>query len=870
MIDSDLGSEWETGLGTYSAVNTLTRTTVHSSSNSNNIVTFSAGTKNVYISLTGNQLGTLSTLAGSETLTNKTINASNNTITNVSLTSGVTGTLPLANGGTGTTTAQLAINALAGAVTSGSYLRGNGTNVVMATIAAGDVPTLNQNTTGTASGSVSGTASYLAKFTGTNVVGNSQIIDNGTNVGIGTTSPSDKLHVYKSGDAAAKIEGTTSAVVNFTKNAVYCGYIGVGSASNNDIYIYNLASGAVRINNQAVYVTATNLVGVNEQSPGAQLQVTTAAAATKGLIVRGASGQSANLQEWQNSAGTALATVNSAGDFTNSGGYNISEKFGSGATVLGNAATAIGANASANFRSTAVGTGANASTVDLALAIGSNSSVTGSGAVAIGRGSSASGTCSIAIGLFATAATDNSIAIGFSSTANGGISIGCEGTGLGYTSFNASTDNLATTGAIDVYAGDGVNNENFSRQHSMLGTWAVATYASRLGRVQLRVNDFTTDREAIRYESDGANALTSIGGSAIIANTTLAVQPAVSGNKGIVVKGATSQTANLQEFQNSSGTVLSAINSAGNFTGTASGSVSGTASYVPKFTNTNVIGNSQIFDNGTSLGIGTALPGAYKLKIQSASSSALQLTSVGATISSPTVDLFDSTHNTEAVISCISGGIALGAYSNHPLQLLVNATERMRIDTSGNVGIGAVPVSGYTGYRLQVGSSTDSQTYIAIGNSTTGLGPLNGMIVGCDASNAYLLNRESTALRLGTNGLDRILIGADGLVSISAAPIVPTADAQLQVTTAAAATKGLIVRGASAQSANLQEWQNSAGTVLAYVSSNASIIGTPSNCSIGANVACAIMNVVLSHYTLGMNQVALAMFMFLYYKEIKK
>jgi len=47
--------------------------------------------------------GTLSTLAGTETLTNKTINGSSNTITNVSLTSGVTGTLPLANGGTGVT-----------------------------------------------------------------------------------------------------------------------------------------------------------------------------------------------------------------------------------------------------------------------------------------------------------------------------------------------------------------------------------------------------------------------------------------------------------------------------------------------------------------------------------------------------------------------------------------------------------------------------------------------------------------------------------------------------------------------------------------------------------------------------------------------
>lgn len=58
--------------------------------------------------------------------------------------------LPIANGGSGQITAQLAMNAFAGAVTSGSYLRGNGTNVVMSTIQAADVPTLNQNTTGTA------------------------------------------------------------------------------------------------------------------------------------------------------------------------------------------------------------------------------------------------------------------------------------------------------------------------------------------------------------------------------------------------------------------------------------------------------------------------------------------------------------------------------------------------------------------------------------------------------------------------------------------------------------------------------------------------------------------------------------------------
>jgi hypothetical protein len=68
----------------------------------------------------------------------------------IGLTTHVSGTLPIANGGSGATTAQGGMNAFAGAVTSGQYLRGNGTNVVMSAIQAGDVPTLNQNTTGSA------------------------------------------------------------------------------------------------------------------------------------------------------------------------------------------------------------------------------------------------------------------------------------------------------------------------------------------------------------------------------------------------------------------------------------------------------------------------------------------------------------------------------------------------------------------------------------------------------------------------------------------------------------------------------------------------------------------------------------------------
>jgi hypothetical protein len=81
------------------------------------------------------------------------------------------GTLAIANGGTGQTTQQAALNALAGAVTSGQYLRGTGANVTLSAIQAADVPTLNQNTTGTAS-NVTGTVAIANGGTGQTTAAN--------------------------------------------------------------------------------------------------------------------------------------------------------------------------------------------------------------------------------------------------------------------------------------------------------------------------------------------------------------------------------------------------------------------------------------------------------------------------------------------------------------------------------------------------------------------------------------------------------------------------------------------------------------------------------------------------------------------------
>jgi hypothetical protein len=75
----------------------------------------------VYAQVGGNG-GNAVTLNGTQTLTNKTISGASNTISNISLTASVTGTLPVANGGTGLAS-----------VTANYLVKGNGTSALQTT-----------------------------------------------------------------------------------------------------------------------------------------------------------------------------------------------------------------------------------------------------------------------------------------------------------------------------------------------------------------------------------------------------------------------------------------------------------------------------------------------------------------------------------------------------------------------------------------------------------------------------------------------------------------------------------------------------------------------------------------------------------------
>jgi hypothetical protein len=125
--------------------------------------------------------------------------------------------------------------------------------------------------TGTGSGSIggSGTSGYIPKFTATSSIGNSLIFDNGTYVGIGTTSPSSKLQIQGTGAGAwltINRTDTGTNIVDFTQSGTRLGYLGY---IGNDLLINNAATSNIQFNSAGIErmrITSAGNVGIGTTS----------------------------------------------------------------------------------------------------------------------------------------------------------------------------------------------------------------------------------------------------------------------------------------------------------------------------------------------------------------------------------------------------------------------------------------------------------------------------------------------------------------------------------------------------------------------------------------------------------------------------
>ena len=204
------------------------------------------------------------------------------------------GALGISNGGTGATSRQNAINALAGAVTSGRFLRGDGTNISLAQIQAGDVPTLNQNTTGTAS-NVTGVVALINGGTGANTAAGartnlglspSATVDttNATNITSGilsasrlpafigdiTTPQGSTTTTLSNSGVSAGVYGTSSLVPQITvdsKGRITSAInVGIAGSAGGTVTSVGVTSSTLSITNSPV--TFTGDIGVNLPTSG--------------------------------------------------------------------------------------------------------------------------------------------------------------------------------------------------------------------------------------------------------------------------------------------------------------------------------------------------------------------------------------------------------------------------------------------------------------------------------------------------------------------------------------------------------------------------------------------------------------------------
>ena len=199
-----------------------------------------------------------------------------------------------------------------------------------------------------------------------------------------------------------------------------------------------------------------------------------------------------------------------------------------------------------------------------------------------------------------------------------------------------------------------------------------------------------------------------------------------------------------------------------------------TAGYIPYGNGTSAFSSSSsLYFDGTNLGIGTSSP-ANKLDIQSTTGVVGRLNNTGNTN-----DTYWEAKNTFGDVYFGLGGTGAYIYtaSSIPIQFYTTGSERMRIDSSGNVGIGITNPASFSKLTVNGGLAILANGSMGVYNSdNTNFFYLNN--AGASGANNAVLTFSCTnkgeLMRLDSSG--NLLVGTtstNGKISLSASGSAP-------------------------------------------------------------------------------------------------